>query len=244
MSSVDADSYDFALNPAPEVTVLAVGREAEPVMVVDGAMRSPAALVEYAARQVRFAPPPAGENFYPGLLGAMPLSYVSAVVGALRPALEAAFGLQDCVPSRASCNYSIVTLAPEQLNLAQRIPHVDTVDPLQIAILHYLCDARFDGTGFYRHRSTGFETLSNERDGVYHAALEADLARHPPPAAYIAGDTPLFERTAHVDLRFDRLVVYRSRVLHSGQIDPAVGLSPDPPRGRLTANIFLNYRRP
>ena len=243
MSSVASDGYDFALNPAPEVRVLAVGDEAEPVMVVDGLMRSPAALVDYAAREVRFHPPPAGENFYPGLIGAIPLNYVSALVAALRPALEATFGLAGAVPARANCNYSMVTLAPERLNLAQRIPHVDTVDPLQIAILHYLCDERFDGTGFYRHRSTGFETLSSERDGVYHAALEADLARYPPPAAYIAGDTTVFQRTRRFDLRFDRVLVYRSRVLHSGQIDPAVGLSADPRRGRLTANIFLNYNR-
>ena len=43
------------------------------------------------------------------------------------------------------------------------------------------------------------------------------------------------------DAVFDRVLIYRSRVLHSGQIDPTVGLSADPARGRLTANIFLNY---
>jgi hypothetical protein len=237
-----SNAYDFSLNPEPKVSVLAVGEEAEPVLVADGVMRNPAALVDYAAREVRFHPPPAGENFYPGLLGAIPLNYVSALVAMLRPSLEQAFGLGGSAPSQATCNYSIVTHSPEQLNLAQRIPHIDTTDPLQFAILHYLCDERFGGTGFYRHRSTGFETLSAERDPPYRRVLAQDIDRHPPPAAYICGDTPLFARTARVDLRFDRVLVYRSRVLHSGQIDTPALLSPDPRQGRLTANIFLNYR--
>jgi hypothetical protein len=243
MNPVDAAGYDFSLSRDPQVAVHRVGFEAEPVMVVDGAMRDPRALVEFAAREVSFQAPPERENFYPGLLGAIPLNYVSALVAALRPQIEAVFGLEDAGPTGATCNYSIVTHQPEQLATSQRIPHIDTADPLQIAILHYLCDERFDGTAFYRHRSTGFEGITPERWGPYRAALAADLERCPPPAAYIGEDTPLFERTASIDLRFDRVLVYRSRVLHSGQIDPAVGLSPDPRRGRLTGNIFLNYGR-
>jgi hypothetical protein len=243
MSSHSSAAYDFSLNPDPGVTVHAVGAEAEPVMVVDAIMRDPASLVEYAAREVSFQPAPAAENFYPGLLGAMPLNYVSALVAALRPRIEAAFGLEGAVPVRATCNYSMVTCEPAELSPAQRIPHVDTVDPLQLAILHYLCDERFEGTGFYQHRSTGFETLTPERWEPYQTALAADLERHPPEPAYIGGDTAVFERTARFALRFDRALVYRSRVLHSGQIDPAAGLSQDPRRGRLTANVFLNYGR-
>jgi hypothetical protein len=243
MSSHVHAGYDFSLNDDPQVAVHAVGAEAEPVMVVDGVLRDPASLAAFAAREVSFAPPPVRENFYPGLLGAMPLDFVSALVASLRPRIEAAFGLQDAAPSGATCNFSIVTHAPEQLGLAQRIPHIDTADPLQLAMLHYLCDERFDGTAFYRHRTTGYEAITPERWTPYRAALAADLERHPPPAAYIGADTPLFERTAHFGLKFDRLLIYRSRVLHSGQIDPAVGLSPDPRRGRLTGNVFLTYRR-
>ena len=41
---------------------------------------------------------------------------------------------------------------------------------------------------------------------------------------------------------FNRLVVYRSHMLHSGRIPPGAELSDDPRRGRLTANIFVTYR--
>lgn len=43
-----------------------------------------------------------------------------------------------------------------------------------------------------------------------------------------------------MDAAFDRLLVYRSRQLHSGLV--AGSGSADPRDGRLTANIFLTYR--
>ena len=55
---------------------------------------------------------------------------------------------------------------------------------------------------------------------------------------YIRGDTALFERTASVAARFNRAIFYRSNLLHSGDIAADAGLSPDPRRGRLTANLL------
>jgi Family of unknown function (DUF6445) len=235
--------YTFALNPSPQVTVHRVGREQEPVIVIDGLMRDPASLVEFAAREVAFRPVKPGQNFYPGVQEAAPLDYVATVGRTLSPLVQETFGMTDARPGSASCNLSLVTLRPEQLNLAQRLPHVDTVDPLQIAFLHYLCDPRFGGTAFYRHRATGFETLTPERLPTHQRALDAELAQAAPGATYITGDTPLYEQTAAFDAQFDRMLIYRSRVFHSGQINPDAGLSADPRTGRLTANIFLSYRR-
>jgi hypothetical protein len=61
-------------------------------------------------------------------------------------------------------------------------------------------------------------------------------------ADYIRGHTADYEQIGAVEARFDRLVVYRSRLLHSGLIPPGIDLPGDPRRGRLTANIFVNYR--
>jgi Family of unknown function (DUF6445) len=220
----------------------AMGQEGEPLLVFEDAVEDPAGLVACAARDARFDAARAGENFYPGVLAPAPLAYVSGLVRALDPLIRETFSLAGVKLGRASCNFSIVTAAPERLNLAQRLPHVDTVDPLQFAILHYLCAPRFGGTAFYRHRSTGFETLTPERVEPYQRALDAELALSAPPPGYVAGDTPLFVQTGQVDAAFNRMIVYRSRLLHSGQVDASAGLPPDPERGRLTANIFLSYQ--
>ena len=234
----------MTLTARPELApaILRIGLENEPVLVIDDVAQDPDALVDCAARETTFTTPTAGRNFYPGLLAPAPLTYVETVARVLDPHIRQAFALGDVYLGRAVCNFSLATLAPGQLNLAQRLPHVDTVDPLQFAILHYLCGPQWGGTAFYRHRSTGFETLSPERVEAYQTALDAEIGRSPPAAAYVAGDTPLHVRTGGVDAAWNRALVYRSRLLHSGQIAANAPLSADPRLGRLTANIFLTYR--
>jgi hypothetical protein len=242
MGEAPSSAADFDLNPDAAIEVRRIGEEREPVIVMDGAMRRPQALVDYAAREVRFEPSAHFRSGYPGLLGPAPLNYVASLVQALRPAIEEAFALKGVAPAGATCNFSLVTLAPEVLSLEQRLPHVDTVDPLQFAILHFLCDGRFGGTGFYRQRATGFETLTPERLEAHKAALARELAATPPPSAYVTGDTPIYTQTAAFEARWDRVLVYRSRLLHSGQILDPAALDADPRKGRLTANIFLRFR--
>jgi len=237
---VTAAASDFSLRPRMEVSLDRIGAEREPVLTVARAMVEPEALVDYAAREVRFDPVWGPKGGYPGLRAPAPLDYVGALVRALSPTIERAFGLGAVKLAKAECSFSLVTLPPDRLAPLQRIPHVDTTDPLQFAILHYLCDTRFGGTAFYRHRATGFETLSPERTAAFGAARDREVARA--EARYIVGDTPHYQRIGAVDAAFDRVVVYRSRLLHSGIIAPDAPLSEDPRKGRLTANIFVNYR--
>ncbi len=232
---------DFATRPAPSVAVRRIGQEQRSLVVVDGLLAEPEAMVDYAATEVRFAPLRAAANFYPGLRAAAPQPYVAALFGALRETLREVFRAPVDGSLRLTCALSLTTLSPERLNLAQRLPHVDTVEPGQLAILHYLGDPRHGGTGFFRHRSTGFETLDRERAPAYFAALEREVAEHPPEPDYVRGSTPLFEQTEAVEARFNRVVVYESQLLHSGLIDPASGLTDDPRTGRLTANAFLSW---
>lgn len=237
-----AGEYDFALNSQPTVSLQHLGREREPLLVFDGVMRRPEALVDYAAREVEFKPAWGPTDGFPGVRAPAPLNYVGALVRALSPIVERAFGLERVKLARAECNFSVVTLPPERLAPRQRIPHVDTVDPLQFAFLHYLCDPSFGGTAFYRHRATGFEALTAERLAEYEAVRDRELAERPPGQGYIVADTAAYEQIGAAEARFDRLIVYRSRLLHSGRITPGVPLPADPRTGRLSANIFVNYR--
>lgn len=220
-----------------------IGEEGEPLLILDEAVEAPHALIDIAAGDAAFHPAKAGENFYPGRLAPAPLDYVEGLVRALDPLIRDGFGLSDVALGRASCNFALATTPPERLTLAQRIPHVDTVDPLQFAILHYLCDPALGGTAFYRHRATRFETLTPERLESYQAVLDKEMAASPPPRLYMDGDSPQFVRTRLVNAALNRVIVYRSRLLHSGHIPDPTALSGDPRKGRLTANIFLTYRR-
>lgn len=225
----------FALDPAAAPRVAYIGVEREPLLLFDGALLDPQRLVEIAAVG-SFAPAYGPAGGYPGIRAPMPSAYADTIVRALDPLLRETFGLGDVRLGRAECSFSIVTQPPATLVASQRAPHVDTVDPLQFAILHYLCDAHHGGTAFYRHRATGYEAITPERLDHY----EAVRAGEGDAPGYIDGHTAAFEQTAIVAARWNRLAVYRSRVLHSGQVHGT--LDPDPRRGRLTANIFLTYR--
>lgn len=229
----------FAPAPDPVIVVERWGTEREPVVVIDGLLRGSDALVEFAATQSRFNPSDS-RSFYPGLRAPGHPDYVPVLHEALKPVLAEVYGLGPDIPFRMSCAVSLVTTAPEQLKVEQRVPHVDGVDGRNLAILHYLCDPIHGGTGFFRHRSTGFETVRPDRADRFYGALRAEAAAPDRfPVGYTTQTNALFERIGAVECRFDRIILYRSCLLHSGTINPSAGLSADPRKGRLTANTFL-----
>jgi len=234
----------FATRDDFAVEVIELGAERRKVAVLDGVFQNPEALVDHAADHAEFSPLKEAGNFYPGVRAPAPRAYAAALYEALKPVFAEVFGVDLEGRFKASAAFSLATLQPEQLNTAQRLPHIDTTDPRQFAVLHYLCDPRHGGTAFYRHRSTGFESLDEDRAPTCYAALkhELDQGQEPPPA-YVVTSTPLFEQIGRVEARFDRVAIYRSQMLHSGLIDPTSGLSDDPRLGRLTANSFFTFER-
>jgi len=219
----------------PEISARRIGKEGQPIAIIDGFHPDPEALRTHATT----APFEPGRHHYPGLRATLPGDYFTAVRPALTRALAGVFEHEGAL-SLLDASYALVTTPPERLTLPQRLPHVDAIDPGRIALVHYLDPAGRDGTGFYRHRSTGFERLDRQRAPIYFDQLDAELRHGGLPApAYINGSTPLFEQIALVEARYNRAVLYRSALLHSGAIAPDAMLSDDPSRGRLTVTAFL-----
>ncbi|MES1156165.1 MAG: DUF6445 family protein [Alphaproteobacteria bacterium] len=219
--------------------VVRVGAELEPVLVVDDFLDDADVLVDYAAREARFD---TADTFYPGVRAPIPPIYSFAIRAFLGPLIVETFGLGSHAVARELCSFSVVTTPPERLSVVQRLPHFDNTDPLQFAVLHYLCGPEHGGTAFYRHRATGFETMSDARFPDYKRTLETELRTREPPARYVGDDDPLFERTAGFDAVFNRVLIYRSVTLHCAQILPTARFDADPRAGRLTANVFYFYR--
>ena len=222
----------------PSVSVRRVGRESEPIVVIDNFAPDPDALVDAAAAA---ALTPAGE-FYPGPRAPAPPEYFAQVGGLVAAAVRKVFGYQDHLAVDRAL-FSLATTAPADLSLAQRIPHVDSVEPGRIAIVHYLSRTDFGGTRFFRHRATGFETIDAARHRAYLDALAADFAAQgEPPPGYIGTDSPLFEAIATVPPAWNRAILYRSSLLHCAAIPNYIALPADPRTGRLTIASFLTAR--
>lgn len=214
-----------------------VGAEHQPVVIVENFFHDP----EWLIAGAETLPFEVMGEYYPGVRARAPQSYLDEIAPVIARVLREFFAHKGPIASRAL--YSLATTPSDQLTLPQRIPHVDGLQEGSFAILHYLSHENFGGTAFYRHRSTGFETIDAARHPRYMDMLYADFAAHgEPPAGYIQHDTPIFEQIARYDAVFNRALIYRSSLLHCGIVANGVSLPADVRAGRLTVASFLTSR--
>ncbi len=217
------------------ITVHRIGSERQPVVVIDDFATDPDALRDAAVAAV-FGP---AAHHYPGIRAALPGDYLTMQLPVIHAAVESMSG--EAALETIDASFSIVTTPRAALSIAQRLPHCDAHDAGRIALVHYLSPGDRDGTGFFRHRSTGFESVDTRRAAIYADQIDAELRhRGPPPADYWTGDGALFERIFAMEPRYNRAIVYPSFVLHSGLIGADASLSPDPADGRLTVTGFFS----
>ena len=220
-----------------------IGHEKNRVLVVDDFMDEPEALIRQAQAMAPFKTE--DQTYYPGLRRVIrpedidTTLHVRDALEALAPLIHTVFGVRRFMATEAS--FCLVTKTPDQLNIGQRLPHHDHIDPGHYALLHYLSrDAETKGgTSFYRHRATGFERINADRLVPYDLARRAERAEGEPPKSYFDDSDRHFERIARFSGKFNRLLIYRGSLLHSGNIPEDFSFSTDPVEGRLTCNIFI-----
>lgn len=219
----------------PVIAASGIGHEGQPLVTIDDFSAHPDHL-RAAALRAQFEP--AGQH-YPGIRAPLPPEYLDDHLPVIARMLREVFGRYGRVQV-IDASFSIVTTLPEALSVHQRLPHCDAFTADRIAFIHYLSPDNSDGTAFFRHRSTGFETINESRRAGYLEQVDAEMRENGlHDARYIADDTALFERIALADARYNRALLYPSFLLHSGAISPDATLSPDPAKGRLTVTAFL-----
>jgi uncharacterized protein DUF6445 len=222
------------------VSTVRVGAENQIVIVVDNFLSSPELLVDLAAESSFDG---VSDAFYPGCRAPIPPIYCFALRAFLGGIIAEVFGLAAGNVTGELSHFSLVTTRPLNLKPVQRMPHYDTTNPKQLAVLHYLCDPQHGGTSFYRHRQTRFEFVDEARAHAYAGAVAAQLPDlNTTAATYICGDDARFERTCSIPAAFNRVLIYQSINLHSADIGAAFGFESNPRTGRLTANSFFFYR--
>lgn len=212
-----------------------LGRDKSPLVIIDG-FSNAVELIISAGLQANYKPAGAA---YPGLRAAANPNYLKLHDALMFQIFQETFNLSKHIAVENAA-YSLVTTPRTELKDYQCIPHIDDTNSNLLAIMHFLRGPETGGTAFYRHKRTGFETITAERYDSYKRALAEDEAAYGPPVKdYIHGDTNRFEMIENIEARPDRLVIYRGHALHSGYITPMTHLSSDPAKGRLTVNMFL-----
>lgn len=239
--NVSEPQYEFPLSWALDWKARRIGREQVPVIVIDSVLQRPAELVDYASKEVAFDQAENGNGGYPGIRAPAPLNYVSALVHAVDPLIRSIYDLRNVELANAECSFSIVTTPAFALHPLQCVPHIDTTYPLQFALLHFLCSDQYDGTAFYRQNATQLEAVPENKELEYEAAKQLAAYRPGRTRSYVDSGDADYTQIDAFEAAFDRLLIYPSRLLHSGIIRDKKPLEADPRNGRLTANIFVTY---
>jgi hypothetical protein len=232
MSSLRSGNVSFEL----------IGKERNPLIIVDNFYPNPLKLVEFAAHADNFIQDKS--DFYPGVRLGSPEYYGNFVVSYISQNLLPTMHLSKNSQFKSTlCALSIANQSPDTLLPIQRIPHFDTVDQNQWAFLHYLCKETHGGTGFFRHRCSGFESITASRRKKYQRLLEDEATtKGLPDKQYVAGSSQLFEMYHEVKVCFNRAIFYPSHLLHSGLVSD--WQATDIPSSRLTANTFVKFDSP
>ena len=226
----------IAAHASMSVQRVALGQEQAPLLVIDNLLADPENLVELAAGKL-FGD---DNTHYPGSRAKAPLSYQQFVLDQFRGLFGEVFGLPAAQLRFTSCHFSLSTLPPEMLYHLQCIPHIDSLRGNQLAFVHYLFKRDLGGTAFYRHRHTGFEVITPEREAAYFQRVaEEKTGPDKPPRGYIDASTALYERIHAEAGVFNRMLVYRRNSLHSGSIAAPLAIDANPRTGRLTLNGFI-----
>jgi hypothetical protein len=232
--------FPMKINLHNNSEVLFIGQEKTPLLILDNFVTKPEMLISLACNDTPYHIQPT--DYYPGIRKPLPPSYGELICSQLFTLLKNTYELKEAVTATTLLSaFSISTTPPNQLRPIQMLPHFDTTKSNQFALVHYLCDVEQGGTSFYRHKQTGYERITQTRFPQYATRLKQQATAeqlHLTPA-YIANDSALFERIHCVEARKNRVIIYPSNLLHSGDIQPQQGLSSDPRKGRLTISSFI-----
>ncbi len=189
-----------------------------------------------------FRPPE--RSLYPGLNAPLPPIYFRELFRVVRPLLGEVFGLGTEIPLTAHGFFALATQKPGDMHPMQKIPHQDSASPDRFGMVHFLCKGRQGGTGFFRHRATGFESIDAARREIFAPIAIAELqVLQDRMTRHVTAETPDYEMTGFAEAVFNRLIVYRANLLHAGLLEDSV-LTDDPATGRLTANSFIGEGPP
>jgi len=226
-------------HPAFSYKVDYVGREQQPVLVVDNFLDGAEALVGFAMEYGEFRQ---GRDFYPGIQSKVPPFYTLALYTYLRDIIATTFSIavQDIEYSKSV--YSVMLTPPDKLLVTQSRPHTDSLSTNQLATVHYLCTPDKGGTSLYRHRATGYESLDTAKFAEYEKFLAQEERDTSWQRKYITGSNQYYEEIGGYEASFNRLIMYRGNCLHSASVPANFSFEANPVKGRLTLNSFIYSR--
>ncbi|MBR9726830.1 DUF6445 family protein [Shewanella intestini] len=220
--------------------VIRIGNQQTPVIIIDDFAKDLSTLRQVAANSTFEQQ---DSSYYPGVRAPLPQSYPIEVINQVFQLIYDVYAIPKHLRIKPqNWVFSLISQAPATLMPLQRLPHFDTPDPFHFAILHYLNDAPYGATGFFRHKSTGYERINQQNIDHYFDSANAFLTQHKQATpSYFTDSDEHYELYEQIAYKANRLVIYPGSLLHSTLVNPATDIDSSVHTGRLTANIFLQF---
>ncbi|MFZ6801459.1 DUF6445 family protein [Undibacterium sp. Di24W] len=232
---------DFLINLTPDLQAVNIGEHQ--ALIIDDFLQNPDAMLEVARRsQFENYPGYAEHKGYPGIRAQAPENYSGNITTFLEPLIKAHFKVPEPLELRKSiCAFSLTTMPSAELGPLQRTPHFDSSTPHHMAVLLYLCNEKHGGTGFYRHKATGLQQITEANREHYLDVYYQEINSRRPAQRYFDNSNEYFTFLGMIPAKFNRLVIYRGSLLHTACINPAISIDARPDSGRLTVNTFYDF---
>ena len=231
---------NVVVNQSFKPVIKRVGKEGTPVIIIDDFVTDTAEILAHA-RQQSFTK---DKSYYPGVRATLPKEYIVSILKNVCKGIQKIYKLPTHLKIKVAPSYFSLISTPEtDLELLQCIPHFDTPEPYYFAVLHYLSDGEHGGTGLFRHKITGFERIFEPKVAPYLTSTEDYINTHrKPDKKYPTSSTDIFELYEEIAYKPNRLVIYPGNLLHSTIVNVFNDIDDNPRTGRLTANIFIDFK--
>ena len=230
----------YQLNKDYKVSSVFIAEINETVIIVDDFLHSLDPVYQFATQTAYFQPLGSDGTLYPGKRDEMPAPYYRACEQLLNELLE-----QEIITSGENnlylhrCKLSLVTQNANELNTLQRMPHIDSTDDKTFAAVHYLSPKEWGGTGIYKYLPENIIKVTADNQNSVHNMI-ADTEKHSAThQGYLNETTALFEKVVDIEAKVNRLVIYKSNLLHSAALFNHKKYSNDLSNSRLSISSFF-----
>lgn len=219
-----------------------IGKHKTPVIIIDEYANNLDEIIEQVVNNNSFTPDEI--TSYPGIRSPISKDFV---VNYLKPLMQ---GLYDIYkfpntsrPSPKDNYFSLITKKPRELLPIQTWPHFDTPNPNMIAVIHYLGKGDFGGIGFFSHKNSGLERIEQKnKEYFYQCVGEFFDEASNKNLGYCQCNHSEFFCYKKIAYKTNRLIIFPGQLLHSTLVDLNSDIDPNPASGRLTANMFVEFK--
>lgn len=230
----------YELNPDFKVEIVHLEAENEDVIIVDNFLKCIEPVVHFATHVAYLEPVGSDGTLFPGKRDVMPEPYYRTF-RQLLISLQArgVFNHEHKALYLHRCKLSLVTQKACELTLLQRIPHIDSTDDNTFAAVHYLSGKESNGTSIYRYIPKNLIKITVQNQHLFSDVIEQTKNNESEHQGYLNNNTALFEQVINIKAKQNRVVLYKSNLLHCANLDNDYEYKGDIKNGRLSISSFF-----